>query len=90
MTTAEPVHGDHLTRHGTPEHARVQPIIARLEADFPGWRVWRTTDAGSWWATRCGRDRMREPRTLAADTPDGLRIALRETRAGLKGERPAG
>jgi hypothetical protein len=28
-----------------------------IEAEFPGWRVWRTADAGTWWASgadRCG------------------------------------
>jgi hypothetical protein len=27
--------------------------IARLEARFPGWHIWRS-NAGRWWATRTG------------------------------------
>lgn len=49
--------------------------MTRLEAEFPGWRVWCST--GSWWATRRGPQWMREPRTVAADTADGLRQELR-------------
>lgn len=55
-----------------------ETIIASLEADFPGWRVWQTTDLGSWWASRRGPDWNREPRTLAADSPEGLRAELHE------------
>jgi len=49
-----------------------------IEAEFPGWRVWRTTDAGTWWASRRGPLWNREPRTLAADTANDLRAELRE------------
>lgn len=55
-----------------------QALIASIEADFPGWRVWRTTDAGTWWASRRGPGWNREPRTVAGDTPDELRAELRE------------
>jgi hypothetical protein len=54
---------------------------AHLEAEFPGWHVWRTTDAGTWWATQRGRT-WAEPRTLAADSADALRSALRQARTG--------
>ena len=27
--------------------------VARLEAEFPGWHIWRS-NAGRWWATRTG------------------------------------
>jgi len=50
--------------------------ITGLEAEFPGWRVWRTTD--TWWATRRGPEWMAEPRTVAADTAEGLRGELRD------------
>ncbi|HEV2370743.1 MAG TPA: hypothetical protein VGS19_01125 [Streptosporangiaceae bacterium] len=50
---------------------------ADLEAEFAGWHVWRTTDAGTWWAVRRGPGWNREPRTLAADSAEGLRAELR-------------
>jgi hypothetical protein len=50
---------------------------ADLETEFPGWHVWRTTDAGTWWAVRQGRA-WAEPRTLAADTAGALRTLLDE------------
>jgi hypothetical protein len=56
---------------------------ADLEAEFPSWHVWRTTDAGTWWASRRGPGWHREPRTLAADTAGQLRTALRETDDGV-------
>ncbi|HEV2377665.1 MAG TPA: hypothetical protein VGS19_36575 [Streptosporangiaceae bacterium] len=52
---------------------------ADLAAEFPGWHVWRTRDAGTWWATRCGPQWNTEPRTLAADTAEALRAQLRGT-----------
>jgi hypothetical protein len=55
-----------------------QAVITSLEAEFPGWRVWRTADAGTWWATRRGPRWMREPRTVAADIDEDLRAKLRE------------
>ncbi|HEV2375788.1 MAG TPA: hypothetical protein VGS19_26930 [Streptosporangiaceae bacterium] len=48
-----------------------------LEAEFPGWHIWRTSDAGTWWASRHGPHWNTEPRTLAADTAEGLRAQLR-------------
>ncbi|HEV2373539.1 MAG TPA: hypothetical protein VGS19_15370 [Streptosporangiaceae bacterium] len=51
-------------------------VTAALEAEFPGWHVWRTADAGTWWASRRGPEWKREPRTLAAETLDGLRAEL--------------
>ena len=52
-----------------------QALITSLQAEFPGWRVWRST--ATWWATRRGRD-WNEPRTVDADSPDELRARLRE------------
>lgn len=56
-------------------------ITAALETEFPGWRVWQTTDAGTWWASRRGPQWNTEPRTVAGDTPEDLRAELRETLA---------
>jgi len=58
---------------------------AALETEFPGWRVWRTTDARTWWASRRGPDWMREPRTLAADDAKGLRAELRDALTAAAG-----
>ena len=33
--------------------------IAQLEAEFPGWHIWRS-NAGRWWATRTGTVLRRE------------------------------
>ena len=33
--------------------------IAQLEAEFPGWHIWRS-NAGRWWATRTGSVLRRE------------------------------
>ena len=33
--------------------------IAQLEAEFPGWHIWRSS-AGRWWATRTGTVPRRE------------------------------
>jgi hypothetical protein len=57
--------------------ASASPSEKDVEAEFPGWRVWRTTDAGTWWAVRQGRE-WAIPRTLAADTADALRAQLRQ------------
>lgn len=67
-----------MHEHATAALDDARALMTGLEADFPGWRVWRTT--GSWWATRRGPQWMREPRTLAADTADGLRKELHDTR----------
>jgi hypothetical protein len=46
---------------------------AELEAEFPGWHVWRS-DAGRWWATRTGSILRREPlgagRVMTVDADD--------------------
>ena len=55
--------------------------IAQLEAEFPGWHIWRS-NAGRWWATRTGSVRRREElgtgrvMTLDADDERGLRGQL--------------
>lgn len=73
-------HGAHpQTAHPAAEKA--------IEIEFPGWRVWRTTDAGTWWASRRGPLWNREPRTLAADTADDLRAELREASSSPGGGR---
>jgi hypothetical protein len=55
--------------------------VAQLEADFPGWHIWRS-NAGRWWATRTGSVRRREDlgtgrvMTLDSDDDRGLRDQL--------------
>ena len=55
--------------------------IAQVEADFPGWHIWRS-NAGRWWATRTGSVRHREDlgtgrvMTLDSDDERGLRDQL--------------
>jgi hypothetical protein len=78
VATAECWKNQHAVKRGSGP----QQIMADLELDFPCWRVWRS--AGSWWwATRRGRAWKREPRTVAADTADGLRRALCQADAGV-------
>ena len=54
---------------------------AELEAEFPGWHVWRS-NAGRWWATRTGAVLRREDlgtgrvMTVDADDPNSLRRQL--------------
>lgn len=52
-----------------------------VERDFPGWRVWRSRPAGTWWATRTGADAAcdrEDPRPMTVDGQDegGLRAAI--------------
>jgi hypothetical protein len=55
--------------------------IAQLEAEFPGWHIWRSS-AGRWWATRTGQVLHRENlgtgrvMTLDADEASALRDQL--------------
>jgi hypothetical protein len=55
--------------------------IAQLEAEFPGWHIWRSS-AGRWWATRTGPVLRRENlgtgrvMTVDADDPGALRDQL--------------
>jgi hypothetical protein len=55
--------------------------IAELEAEFPGWHIWRS-NAGRWWATRTGTVLRREDlgtgrvMTVDADDHAGLREQL--------------
>jgi hypothetical protein len=55
--------------------------IAQLEAEFPGWHIWRSS-AGRWWATRTGLVLRREDlgtgrvMTLDADDEPDLRSQL--------------
>jgi len=55
--------------------------IAQLEAEFPGWHIWRS-NADRWWATRTGTVLRREGlgtgrvMTVDADDPDTLRDQL--------------
>lgn len=61
--------------------------IAQLEAEFPGWHIWRSS-AGRWWATRTGlvlrRDELGAGRVMTVDADDeaGLREQL-ATQANL-------
>jgi len=47
--------------------------IAQLEAEFPGWHIWRS-NAGRWWATRTGsvvrRDELGTGRVMTLDADD--------------------
>jgi len=55
--------------------------ISQLEAEFPGWHIWRS-NADRWWATRTGVVVRREDlgtrrvMTVDADDPSGLRDQL--------------
>jgi hypothetical protein len=55
--------------------------IAPIEAEFPGWHIWRSS-AGRWWATRTGTVVRREDlgtgrvMTVDADDENGLRDQL--------------
>lgn len=53
--------------------------IAELEAEFPGWHIWRS-NAGRWWATRTGavlrRADLGSGRVMTVDADDDG--ALRE------------
>jgi hypothetical protein len=60
---------------------------ALLEAEFPGWHIWRS-NAGRWWATRTGsvlrRDDLGTGRVMTMDGDDepDLRVQL-QTQAEL-------
>jgi hypothetical protein len=47
--------------------------VAKLEAEFPGWHIWRS-NAGRWWATRTGTVLRREDlgtgRVMTVDADD--------------------
>jgi hypothetical protein len=64
--------------------------LAELEAEFPGWHVWRS-NAGRWWATRTGavlrRDDLGTGRVMTVDADDvgSLRNEL-HMQARLDGE----
>jgi hypothetical protein len=55
--------------------------ISQLEAEFPGWHIWRS-NADRWWATRTGPVPRREDlgtrrvMTVDADDPSALRDQL--------------
>lgn len=61
-----------------------------LEAEFPGWHIWRS-NAGRWWATRTGsvlrRDELGTGRVMTVDADDetDLRKQL-AAQASLDGE----
>jgi hypothetical protein len=56
-----------------------------IEADFAGWRVWRSRDhlgrPASWWASRRHAAVWAEPQTVAGDTEAELRVALADAAA---------
>jgi hypothetical protein len=47
--------------------------VAQLEAEFPGWHIWRSS-AGRWWATRTGfvlrRENLGTGRVMTLDADD--------------------
>lgn len=47
--------------------------LAKLEAEFPWWHIWRS-DAGRWWATRTGavlrREHLGAGRVMTVDADD--------------------
>jgi hypothetical protein len=55
--------------------------VTKLEAEFPGWHIWRSS-AGRWWATRTGSVLRREElgtgrvMTVDADSDTELREQL--------------
>lgn len=55
--------------------------VEQVQAGSHGWRVWRTTDEGTWWASRIGTGWKVEPRTLAADSGAELLELIRTTAA---------
>ena len=61
--------------------------ISQIEAEFPGWHIWRS-NAGRWWATRTGYVLRREDlgtgrvMTVDADDETDLREQL-VTQSGL-------
>jgi hypothetical protein len=63
--------------------------ISQLEAEFPGWHIWRS-NAGRWWATRTGSVLRREDlgtgrvMTVDGDDEKDLRVQL-VTQSGLDG-----
>jgi hypothetical protein len=64
--------------------------IALLEADFPGWHIWRS-NAGRWWATRTGsvlrRDDLGTGRVMTLDADDETVLRdLLAAQAGLDSE----
>ncbi len=54
--------------------------LAELEAEYPGWHIWRS-NAGRWWATRTGlvlrREALGTGRVMTVDADD---------EAGLRGQ----
>jgi hypothetical protein len=66
--------------HATGTTANTGSAAGAVEADFPGWRVWRARDRqgrpASWWASRRHAAVWAEPQTLAGDTEAQLRAAL--------------
>jgi hypothetical protein len=71
--------------------------MRRLEAEFPGWRLW-ISDTGRWWAFRTSAcaltiEQMRAGCRLIvqADTADALYSAIRvEIEAEIEAERRTG
>jgi len=51
--------------------------IALLEAEFPGWHIWRS-NAGRWWATRTGtilrRQDLGTSRVMTVDADDAITL----------------
>ncbi len=67
--------------------------IAQLEAEFPGWHIWRS-NAGRWWATRTGSVLRREDlgtgRVMTLDADDERGPARPARRPGHPRQRARG
>lgn len=56
---------------------REAAVMDAIEADFPGWRVWRSRPARDWWATRTGAgaaNSREDPRPMTVSAPDERRL----------------
>jgi hypothetical protein len=68
------------TMHASRPGAFTDTDIEKVEADFPGWRVWRSRDhrgePASWYASRRHAAEWVEPQSVAGDTEAELRAEL--------------
>jgi hypothetical protein len=61
----------------------IRQIIARLEAEWPGWQIWTVhrVVGGTQWRARC-HDDGDQASVLNADSPEELTALLEEATAG--------
>lgn len=57
-----------------------EALIAGIEADFPGWHIWKS-DTGRWWAARkatltAGQSSAGCAQYLETDSPTELRVHI--------------